>query len=90
MRCSASAYTSACTIYASADARSVAPLIRDRARLGPVLCAVPGLQRKITLTYCLDPMATGTRVVVGHEGFTGRSHAAEEHAQAGEFPQSAR
>jgi len=54
MRRSASAYASACTINASADARSGAPLIRDRARLGPELCAVPGLQRIMSsaVTVC--------------------------------------
>jgi predicted dithiol-disulfide oxidoreductase (DUF899 family)/uncharacterized protein YndB with AHSA1/START domain len=37
--------------------------------------------RETTLTYCLDPIATGTRVTVRDEGFVGRSEAAYGNAE---------
>ncbi len=40
--------------------------------------------RETTVTYRLDPIATGTRVTVRHEGFAGRSAAADEHAEGWE------
>ena len=41
-------------------------------------------RREATVTYRLDPIATGTRVRVRHEGFAGLSEAAEEHAEGWE------
>ncbi len=37
-------------------------------------------RRETTVTYRLDPIASGTRVTVRHEGFAGLSEAADEHA----------
>jgi uncharacterized protein YndB with AHSA1/START domain len=40
--------------------------------------------RDTTVTYLLDPIATGTRVTVRHDGFAGMGSAAEEHTQGWE------
>jgi uncharacterized protein YndB with AHSA1/START domain len=41
-------------------------------------------QRETTVTYIFDPISTGTRVTVRHEGFTGLREAAEQHAEGWE------
>jgi uncharacterized protein YndB with AHSA1/START domain len=41
-------------------------------------------RRETTVTYRLDPTTTGTRVTVRHDGFAGRSDAADEHAKGWE------
>lgn len=41
-------------------------------------------QRETTITYHLDPVGTGTRVTVRHEGFLGCDEAAYEHAEGWE------
>lgn len=38
-------------------------------------------RRQTTVAYLLEPIATGTRVIICHGGFAGRSEAAAEHAE---------